>query len=116
MMHTPTPWRIRHYMSGRLDCIQGNPEGGEQYGREIANRMARPASQRAENDARRIVACVNALEGFDIAAIEAGAVADMQRCLQWIVDHPTAHTGNIIGVAKEGLAKIAPAQELQEQG
>jgi hypothetical protein len=56
-----------------------------------------------EANARRICACVNALEGFDLAAIEGGIVNHMQRCLQWIIDNPNAHRDNILNVAHDGL-------------
>ncbi len=76
--HTPEPWRVRFYRSApTIDCVQGAPEHPEKYGREIINRMARPASERAKSDARRIVACVNAFAGIPIEAIEGGVVAEL---------------------------------------
>ena len=81
--HTPEPWRVRFYRSApTIDCVQGAPEHPEKYGREIINRMARPASERAKSDARRIVACVNALAGIPIEAIEALPEGELARLIR----------------------------------
>jgi hypothetical protein len=125
MMHTPTPWRVRFYRTApTIDCVQGAPERPEKYGREIINRMARPSSDRAKADARRIVACVNALEGFDIAAIEAGVVKQLVEALRQsetllrpyaktMPDNATSEAFHRISTA---IDLIAPSQELQDQG
>lgn len=68
--HTPAPWQTQYGPNGAyiLDA-QGRVVG----------------SAREESDARRIVAAVNAVEGLSTEALEAGVVAEMQRCLAALV-------------------------------
>jgi len=81
-----------------------------------------------EADAIRLEASWNALEGFDIAAIEAGVVKQLVEALERIesqaicvgirhgADEADDWLHDIANQASNALALIAPSQELQEQG
>jgi hypothetical protein len=70
-------------------------------------------------NARRITASWNALEGFDIAAIEAGVVKELLSAAEDLVDFcNTNKTGDAlwcVSQLRRAIALIAPSQELQEQ-
>lgn len=68
--HTKEPWRIREL---RGDCfITAAIEPGMAYGPEIMgdDYTGHGGAERKRADARRIVACVNACEGFSIEELE----------------------------------------------
>jgi hypothetical protein len=78
--HTPEPWMIEQFVqetpgSGYLDCTGCIVTFDEAYGPMDAERA------RAEADARRIVACVNALAGIPTKALEAGALGEALRAV-----------------------------------
>jgi len=124
MMHTKGPWH-----KGRAyEC-----EDWIIFARGIPWQLAylrddKRANWPLEANARRIVACVNALEGFDIAAIEAGVVKQLVEALEATTHEVEAtircitneQTRNemqaVADKARNALALITPSQELQEQG
>jgi hypothetical protein len=115
--------------------FQYNWRDAGQYDRQISYKEA-------EANARRAAACVNALEGFDIAAIEAGVVKQLVEALtsarkiiaeidsyqkdpnrgDWGVECACCmgelldDDRRAIADMDAALALIAPSQELQEQG
>lgn len=66
--HTPEPWKI-----GAYGMVVAR---GEHGGIVIADVPRTDGDPAAEANARRIVACVNALAGIPIEAIESGVVAE----------------------------------------
>jgi hypothetical protein len=140
MMHTPSPWHVDAFgchndyrlrlcepmRSGfplaTIAQFQYNWRDAGQYDRQISYKEG-------EANARRAAACVNALEGIDIAAIEAGVVKQLVEAIQGLGAMPEGfcfcHENRIGDDSKvhypechdlrNALALIAPAQELQEQ-
>jgi hypothetical protein len=124
MMHTPTPWHVDAYgchndyrlrlcepmRSGfplaTIAQFQYNWRDAGQYDRQISYKEA-------EANARRAAGCVNALEGFDIAAIEAGVVKQLVEAAQAV--SLSAMRNDAYDKCVAVLALIAPSQELQEQ-
>jgi hypothetical protein len=85
-----------------------------------------PVKTSSENtaNARRIVACVNALEGFDIAAIEAGVVKQLIEALRqaktllqpYAKTMPDNATSEAFHRISTSIALIAPATDIKDQG
>ena len=84
--HTPTPWAIADKYGpcnvtaagGRSICSTGG----------YSDNFSDPETRVAENaaNARRIVACVNALSGTPTESIESGAVAELVSAARALLD------------------------------
>lgn len=78
MTHTPEPWRV---VANKAIIAGAKGEG------EVARASERfMCRTERESNARRIVACVNALPGISTEAIEAGAVQGLVAAAQKLSD------------------------------
>jgi hypothetical protein len=116
MTHTKGPWRVEQRKHQNLILHSA----GDGYQNRVALTVewflgdnVRPNAEQADANACRIVACVNALESFDIAAIEAGVVKELVDAAKAL--SPVAAKCQQLTRLDAALALIAPAQELQEQ-
>lgn len=82
--HSAGPWRVGVTSSGDT-AIYANDEGGIVC---LLNPGRNWLRQEMDANARRIVACVNALSGMTLAEIESfGAPGELGRCAQaWVAE------------------------------
>lgn len=111
MTHTPEPWKVHGGMLGHKGdifvptaksirdchhvarCFAPKPSKQPVCELQIIQ-MEREAISTIEANARRIVACVNALSGISTEAIEAGGVQELAEALREIRDmKPREYTG-----------------------
>jgi len=109
MMHTKEPWVATNIpMSGRIVCVV--PHEDSQANDWFILVPGKRGS--TEDDARRIVACVNALAGMN-----PGAVGDVVEAFQELYSYAdeemfprTAAVVNVLDKAKAALAKLEAAE------
>lgn len=121
MTHTPEPWQVS--LTDDTTIVHKHSDGTQSVIAETDGDYNEPDLWPVmEANARRIVACVNALKGFSTEAIEAGAVKglvdaleDCRAGLQYVRDHH----GDLYGVgfdrcfekADAALSQLAEAQD-----
>lgn len=93
--HTPEPWHLEQPSDTLIVTREGHPLKGDPLAL-LADGHGRLRPGEVEANARRIVACVNALSGLSTEAIVAGAVANMVtalRALEAVVGQMDRHFG-----------------------
>jgi hypothetical protein len=86
--HSPEPWRIAGDTSIGPQGI-GIMSADDEAVAVVLGPIVRPIDERTREDARRIVASVNAMRGIPTEALETGVIAELREALQSFVDYYT---------------------------
>lgn len=100
--HTETPWEVAEFHRDRLTILREYPKNGDEVGtRATLIAETRPGravdgvsilTDKDKANAKRIVICVNALDGISNKALESGVVGEMVDVIKNIVAQFRKHS------------------------